>query len=164
MTSPIQAELALTEAEKTCFKKMVEILGLHGDGIDAFIGTNGGKVECIVFDIGYPQTGETQGFVAKNFHFRGKVDLYSRNRETIQRWIMRTLLSMPIGPTQSASNELDVDTTVQRFRIAPETRAVTEITTTELKNAPNVAGVNVFTASIDFDIVFTIGTRGVPTA
>lgn len=163
MTEPIQQDKALTEAEKTCFRKLCEILGVT-DGVDAFISTNGGKVECIVFDIGYCQTGETQAFPATNLHFRGKVDLYSRNRETIQKWITKMILALPISPTQAQSNELDSVTTVRTFRLAPETRNPTEITTTELKNAPSVAGVNVFTASAEFDIVFTIGKRGVPTA
>lgn len=163
MTQPIQQDKALTEAEKTCFRTLCEILGVT-DGVDAFISTNGGRAECIVFDIGYCQTGETQAFPATTLHFRGKVDLYSRNRETIQKWIMQMILALPISPTQSQSNALDAVTTVRTFRLAPETRNPTEITTTELKNEPSKTGITVFTASADFDIVFSIGKRGVPTA
>lgn len=159
MKEPNQKELAIYEAEQTCFKKLIEILGLQGDGIDAFISTNGGKVECVVFDIGFPQTGETQGFPATRFHWRASLDMYSRTRKVIQVWLMRLLLKLPNAPTQGVSQELFDGTTVSHFRIAPETRAISEITTTELKANPAVAGVNVFTATVAFDVVFTIGER-----
>jgi len=158
MIDPSKAELALTEAEATCHAKICEVLGLQS-GVDCFISTNPGKVECAVFDVGFPWTGDVMGWKSNVYHWRGQLDLYSRNRRTVQVWIMRLLMAMPIGPTQSQSNELDATTNVRTFRIAPEANAITEIKTTELKDAANVKGVEVFTASVNFDIIFRAGPR-----
>ena len=89
---PLQAEDALWEAEDICYRRVLEILGLT-DGVDAFISTNGGRYDCAVFDIGSPKSGEVFGFPASKFHWRGRLDLYSRNRRLIQKWIMRLLLA-----------------------------------------------------------------------
>lgn len=164
MSEPIQQDEALYEAERTCFDKLVQVMGLQGEGIDAFISTNGGKVECAVFDIGYPQTGETTGFPATTHHWRAQLEMYSRNRRQLQKWIMRLMLAFPNAPTQGVASELYQNTTVKVLRIAPETRAVSEITTTELKSDPAKAGVNAFTCSVAFDVVFTIGRRTAETA
>jgi len=158
MLEPNSIETALNEAEATCHARLCQILGLTS-GVDCFISTNGGRTDCAVFDIGYPQSGEQMGFKASVYHFRGQIDLYSRNRRQIQCWLMRLIAAMPISPTQSASNDLDGASTVQTLRIAPETQAIAEITTTELKNNAAEKGVEVFNTSVKLDIVFTIGPR-----
>lgn len=158
MIDPTTAELALFEAEETCHKRLCDILGLTS-GVDCFISTNPGKVECAVFDIGRAWTADMMGWKGETFHWRGQVDLYSRNRRTIQVWLMRMVLAMPIGPQQAQANDLDGRSNVRNFRIAPESDSVSEITTTELKDAANVKGVEVFTASVKFDIIFRAGPR-----
>ena len=155
---PLQAEDALWEAEDICYRRVLEILGLT-DGVDAFISTNGGRYDCAVFDIGSPKSGEVFGFPASKFHWRGRLELYSRNRRLIQKWIMRLLLAMPIGTTQPVASDLATDTIVEVFRIAPQERCIDEITTVELKAKKDADGVAVFTTSVEFDIVFTVGAR-----
>lgn len=161
MVEPNKQEDALIEAEKICHAKVCEILGLQS-GVDCFISTNPGKTDCAIFDIGFLWTGDQAGWPSQVYHFRAKLDLYSRNRAKVQRWLMRLLLAMPISPWQGQSNELDQTTTVRTFRIAPESNGVGEITTTELKEAANVNGVEVFTAGVNFDIIFGVGTRSAP--
>lgn len=158
MKYPNSIDTALTEAEQTCHRRLCEILGLT-DGVDAFISVNGGKVECAVFDIGSPWTGDVMAFPSNTFHFRAQCDLYSRNRKTIQKWIMRILYSMPIAPTQSQSNDLDPNSNVSIFRVVPDSSAVSPITTTELKYAAQEKGITAFTATVMFDVVFCIGER-----
>ena len=158
MTEPASWELALYEAEKTCHLRLAKILGLT-DGVDAFIGSNGGKVDCAVFDIGYAMTGEVFGFAADKYHFRGRVDLYSRDRKQIQIWIMRILKAMPIARQQSVTDDLTRESNVYCFRTAPETKTVEEITTVELKKDKQENGVPVWTTAVQFDIVFSAGKR-----
>lgn len=158
MIDPNSIETALTEAEDTCHEKLCQILGLT-KGVDCFVSINGGRVECAVFDIGYPQAGEVMGFEACVYHFRGQLDLYSRNRRTLQKWLMALIANMPISPTQGASNELDGISTVQTLRIAPESNSIAEISTTELKDAAKEKAITAFTTTVKLDIVFTIGPR-----
>ena len=155
---PLQAEDALWEAEDICFRRVCEIIGLE-KGVNAFVSTNGGRYDCAVFDIGSPKSGEVFGFPASKFHWRGRLDLYSRDRRLIQRWLMRLLLAMPIGTTQPVKDDLSRDTIVSVFRIAPQERCIDEITTVELKSKKDEDGVAVFTTSVEFDIVFSVGAR-----
>lgn len=157
-TEPNQAEAALEEAEQICARRLCEILGLKFS-VDFFISTNGGRVDCAVFDIGTPWTGDVMAFPATKFHWRGVVDLYSRDRRMIQKWIMRTILAMPIAPTQSQTDDLRGDTNVSVFRIPPEPNSIAEITTVELRSGANEKGIDVFTSSIKFDIIFDVGKR-----
>ena len=155
---PENAEEALFEAEEICHNRLCEILGLTS-GVNSFISTNGGSYDCCVFDIGSVKTGETFGFPASKFHWRGRLDMYSRDRRQIQRWIMRLLLAMPVGTTQPVTSDLSHETIVDVFRIAPQEGCIDEITTVELKAKKDESGIVVFTTSVEFDIVFNIGAR-----
>ena len=155
---PTSWKKALTEAERICHRRLCAILGLT-DGVDAFISTNGGRYDCAVFDIGYAETGDVFGFAANRYHFRGRVDLYNRNRDLIQEQVMKILEAMPIGQNQSVTDDLYRNTCVAVFRTAPITRAVEEITTVELKAKKDDEGVAVFTTAVHFDIVFSAGVR-----
>lgn len=155
---PTMWEKALIEAEKDCHAVICQVLGLTS-GLDCFISLNAGKVECAVWDIGYPETGETMGFPATTYHFRGQLDLYSRDREKIQRWIMRLLYAFPMRTTQSTRFDLPDGSCVEGLRLAPITKCITEITTTELKQAKDQKGVEAFTATAYFDILFNAGGR-----
>ena len=72
---------------------------------------------------------------------------------------MRLLLAMPIGTTQPVKDDLSRNTIVSVFRIAPQERCIDEITTVELKSKKDEDGVAVFTTSVEFDIVFSVGAR-----
>lgn len=151
-------EDAMTAAERDCLDKLCEILGVR-EGVSAFLSTNGGALDCVVFDIGYPETGETMGFPADTFHWRGQLDVYNRSRRQIQKWLMRLVAAMPIGTEQSTAERMREGSNVLCLRIQPVTNAIGEITTTSLKFGAGDKGVEVYTSTIIFDIVFNAGSR-----
>lgn len=155
---PAKFEDALWEAEDICARRICDIIG-KTLGVDCFISTNGGKYECAVFDIGYLCTGTQAGFPSSAYHFRGRLDLYNRQRRSIQKDIMRLLEGMPLGTTQAVPNDLGTTTNVMCLRIAPKEKGVDEITTVELKANKDDKGVPVFTTAVEFDIVFDAGAR-----
>jgi len=151
-------EKSLIEAENICLDCICKVLGLRS-GIDGFISVNGGKTDCVVWDIGYLYTGDQMGFVADKFHFRGQLDLFSRDRRRVQVWLMLLAQAFPNTKCQGVTDDLDRETCVDCLRIAPEQRAIDEITTTELKQKGDEKGVAAFTTSVSFDIVFNAGAR-----
>lgn len=157
-SSFVQFEEALFSAEKDCHEKICEILGLQ-DGVNAFLSVNKGMTDCVVFDIGCPETGELMGFPSNCFHWRGQLDIYNRNRRVIQRWLMRLIAALPIGNTQGTKEKMREGSNVQNFRIMPRPNTNMEITTTTLKYGAGDKGVEVFTTSVLFDIVFNAGSR-----
>ena len=156
--APNQFEEALFSAERDCFDKVCEILGLT-EGRNAFLSTNAGALDCVVFDIGYPETGDMMAFPSDVFHWRGQLDIYNRSRRQIQRWLMRLIAAMPIGTTQATREQMRDGSNVQNFRIMPTTNSITEIATTSLKFGAGDKGVEVYTSTIIFDIVFIAGSR-----
>lgn len=156
--NPVSFENALTEAEMLCHLKIAEVLGLS-DGVDAFICLNPGRTDCAVWDIGGLQTGEQTGFPAEMYHFRGQLELYSRSRQQIQRWIMRLIAAFPLTRWQGVSDEMARETCVDVLRIAPESNAVSAISTTEVHSGTNEKTIPCFTATLQFDIVFGTGAR-----
>lgn len=157
MTEPTSFETSLEEAERACFDELVRVLKLR-TGVNAYIGISDGNPDCMVFDIGYIQTGEMTAFPASNYHFRASAEFYSRNRTTLQRTLMRLLEAMPIGHEFSPDSVL-ADTNVVNFRIAPETNAVGQITTTAVQMGKDGKTVPTFTATVLFDVVFLTGER-----
>lgn len=151
-------DTALTRAEQSCFDKVCELLGVQA-GKNAFISVNGGTTDCVVFDIGYPETGEVLGFPAEHFHFRGTLEMYNRSRKQLQKWTMRLMTAMPIATTQSTNEKMPDNTNVTGFRIAPITGAIAPISTTQLKYAAGDKGIETFTTTVTFDILFTVGSR-----
>lgn len=151
-------EDAMLNAERDCFDKLNEILGLR-EGVNSFLSTNKGATDCMVFDIGYPETGEMMGFPSDVFHWRGQADIYHRSRRQIQKWLMRLIAAMPIGTTQATRERMREGSNVQNFRIMPITNGISEITTTQLKFAAGDKGVEVYTSTVIFDIVFNAGSR-----
>ena len=84
-TAPISWEDAMWQAEDACALKLAEVMGLKPK-TDIFTGIKSDNaVDCAVFDIGKPETGDQFGYVADHFHFRGQVDLYSRDRRQIMK-------------------------------------------------------------------------------
>lgn len=151
-------DAALEDAEKACFKKVCEILGLRS-GVNAFIALLPVKADCIVFDIGGLWTGDTVTFPASAHHFRGRLDLYSRSRPTLQRWLSRLLAALPNAPTHGRADDLVRKTNVTVFRIAPLAGAYGQITTTTIKADEQDKGFVSFTCAVGVDVVFTTAPR-----
>lgn len=145
---------ALEDAEAQCLDKIAETLGLR-PGVDAFISLQPGLTDCAVFDIGSLFTGDQAGFPSNVWHFRGRLELYNRHRPTIQAWIMRLLLALPIAPTQGRSNILAEDGNVIVLRIAPENGAIGEVSTIQVKQNERDPGRETFYCMANIDIVFT---------
>lgn len=148
------SENALIEAEEACLRKICEILNFRA-GVNAFICVQPGLTDCCVFDIGNVQTGDQTSYPAGMFHFRGNLTFYAVNRKSIQRSIMRLLLALPNAPQQSRQNSMIEDSNVIVFRIAPETNAIGAISTVAVQAANNKPEIEVFTAVVSFDIVFS---------
>ena len=156
--APNQFEEAMFQAERDCFDKVCEILGLQ-EGKSAFLSVNKGMLDCVVFDIGYPETGDMMAFPSDVFHWRGQLDIYNRSRRQIQKWLMRLIAAMPIGTSQATDEQMPEGSNVQNFRIVPVTNSISDIVTTQLKYAAGDKGVEVYTSTIIFDIVFIAGSR-----
>lgn len=158
MKNPAEFEEAMEKAERDCFDKICEILGVR-EGVSAFLSTNGGATDCIVFDIGHPETGDMMAFPSCVFHWRGQMDVYNRSRRQIQKWLMRLIAAMPIGTSQATEEQMPEGSNVQNFRIVPITNSISDIVTTQLKYAAGDKGVEVYTTTVIFDIVFNAGSR-----
>ena len=153
-------ETAMEEAELACFEFLCDALGMKTEDRQAFVGVRGaGGVDCMVFDIGHMQTGDVACFPAGLYHWRASLDLYDRNRSTLQRNIMRLLQELPIGHDWRKSHVVRRDSCVRQFRIAPETNAISDITTQKLEPRKGVPEIDVFAATVLFDVVFYAGTR-----
>lgn len=144
---------AITDAERTCFDRIVEALGLR-PGANAAIGLQPGLADCVVWDIGYLYTGDQAGFPADTFHFRGKLELYSRTRRQVQRWNSALLQTFPVGSTQARRGQPAPGGNVVVLRIAPENGGVGEIATITVKQAEKDAGRETFYCVANFDVVF----------
>lgn len=158
MTDPSTFEASLGEAEDACFEALCRILDLRA-GVNAFIGANDGRTECAVFDIGALQTGDQTTYRAQRFHFRGQVDLYNRNRRTLQAWLMRIVAGLPVQRHGGTESFLRTDTNVVQFRVAPEATAISAITSADIETATAGKKIPTFTATVTFNIVFRAGLR-----
>lgn len=156
--NPTDYESALTEAEMLCHLAICDALALT-DGVDAFISLNPGRTDCAVFDIGNLQTGEQMGFPATSFHFRGQLELYSRDRRRLQVWLMRLIAAFPMSRWQGVDDRLARETCVDVLRIAPESNAVSAISTAPISVGTNEKPIECWTATVQFDIVFSTGER-----
>lgn len=145
----ITFEESLTEAEKTCTEAIREAFGVK---YKTFRSTNGGNPDCQVFDIGYLNIGENTTFPSAAYCFRAQLDLYRRDREALQRAIMSLLSMFPRN--QSYNSTALEGTNVLCFRITPEPRAITEITTTDVSQTKDANPIPCYTATVSFDVVF----------
>lgn len=158
MTEPTSFEKSLCEAEAACFDALCRIIGLR-PGVNAFVGSNRGRTDCAVFDIGAIQTGDQTTYRAGVFHFRGQCDLYSRDRRTLQVWLMRIVAALPVQRHGGTESFLRADTNVIQFRIVPDPTSVSAISTTDVETATAERKITVNTATVTLDIVFRAGTR-----
>lgn len=158
MTDPSTFEASLGEAEDACFEALCRILDLRA-GVTAFIGANDGRADCAVFDIGALQTGDVTTYRAERFHFRGQVDLYNRNRRTLQAWLMRIVAALPVQRHGGTESFLRAGTNVIQFRVVPEPTAISGITSAEIETATAGKKIPTYAVTVTFDIVFKAGVR-----
>lgn len=137
----------LSRVEQDAAEKIAESLGLHL-GVGFFIGAFPGMTECAVFDIGYLNIGDTSAFKARTWAFRATLDLYSRSREELQKWLTALLLAYPFSTPRP-----DGDGEIKCLRLAPQSAAVGNIKSVTISMGDSE--MNVLTASVDFDVVFT---------
>lgn len=151
---PSDFENSMTEAEAACFQCLCELLGYEPQ-VNAFISCRArGALDCMVFDIGGMESGDVTTFKAKNYHWRGSADFYSRDRAALQRILMRLVQRFPIAPSERL-----LDSNVRHFRIAPEKNGVGAISTQEIETYAGGAKTAVFCSTVQFDIVFSAGDR-----
>lgn len=156
---PASFETSLTEAERACHAFLTEVLEMES-GVDSFISTRGrGGIDCMVFDIGKMQTGDVAAFRATNYHWRATAEFYNRDRAELQKAVMRLLERFPVAPQFEANHPLLADTNVVCFRIAPETEAVSAISTQEIEPQKGAAKIPVYVCVVQFDVVFNAGRR-----
>lgn len=156
---PMAFETALTEAETACFAFLNEVLGLK-QGETSFISVRGrGALDCMVFDVGFMQTGDVATFKARNYHWRASAEFYARDRRALQVTIMRLLGGFPVAAQYEREHPLLKDSCVVHFRIAPETNAISTISTQEVETAAGAKKVPAFTCTVQFDVVFNAGSR-----
>lgn len=141
-------EDALTEAEKAATAFIREMF----DGAKTYRATNPGDPDCQVFDIGYLNIGDNTTFPSAAYCFRGQLDICRRDRTVLQREIMRMLNRFPVN--QDYQTEDLEETNLLCVRIAPETRAVSEITTVNVNPNKDDNPIPCYSATVLFDVVF----------
>lgn len=149
---PIFDENALADAEKCALEEICRALGLRPAN-DGFVSVFPGRADCVVFDIGHLWIGDQVAFPANRFCFRGNLDLYSRSRPALQRWISRLMGSFPVAPSHGRRPAPYGGGRVEVLRIAPESSAIGQITTADVQLQSDRT-TPVFTASVAFDVVF----------
>lgn len=150
--NPNDYEGSLEQAERACFVELMNALELQ-EGTTASIGIGKGRPGGMVWQIGELATGATMTFPACAHHFKGSLDLYNRERETLQRWIMRLISRYPANHKYNRDSPLRVDDNIIHFRIAPDRGAVGPVKPTVVE-ASNTGRVPTWTAHLTFDVVF----------
>lgn len=147
---PCNFENALTEAEIAC-RAAVERVG----DVRVYRATNPGEPDCDVFDIGHIATGDMAAFPATCYHWRAQLDLYRRDRTALQQALMRLLAAFPVNDDNRQEDDLRENSNVLALRIAPETNAVSAVSTTAVETGKDERTVPCWTASVLFDVVFS---------
>lgn len=156
----IEFDDSLTAAEVACYALLCERLGLS-PGENAFVSIRGeNAADCIVFDIGHLQSGESMAFEADQLHFRASAEIYGRSRATVQKTIMRMVRSFPIGGQFAPGHHIREDSNVLEFRVAAEQKSIGPVTTQEVQLKTGGPKVPLFAATVLFDVVFATGARG----
>lgn len=137
----------MARVEQAAAEKIADSLNMNL-GVDFFVGAFPGLTECAVFDIGYLNIGDTSAFKARTWAFRATLDLYSRSRAELQSWLTALLLAYPFSTPRP-----DGDGEIKCLRLAPQTAAIGNIKSVTISLGDSE--MNVLTASIEFDVVFT---------
>ena len=150
---------SLTQAELSCYALLCERLGLTA-GANAFVSVRGeGVADCVVFDIGYLQNGESMAYRADQLHFRAQADVFGRDRGIVQKMLMRMVRTFPIGSQYDPGHPIRQDSNVLEFRVAAEQKSVGPVTTQEVQLQSGGPKVPLFAATVLFDVVFATGAR-----
>ena len=158
---PTSFEESLTQAELSCFAFLCDRLGLQ-PARNAFLSVRDeGIVDCIVFDIGSMENGGQATYNAQHYHWRAQCDIYSRDRNAVQKSIMRMLQHFPVDQVYNSDHPLRKTGNVECFRIAPITGSIGAIATKELEVKIGTKPVPVFVCTVLFDVVFRAGARPV---
>lgn len=150
--NPYDYEGSLEQAEAACFDKIAATLELTA-GKTATVAISNGLPDAAVFDIGSLGTGETSPFPASVLYFRASLDLFNRDRATLQRWIMRLVRAFPTNDRHHADDPAREDANVICFRIAAEAGAVSRIAPTTVQSS-NSGEVPTWTCRVLMDVVF----------
>ena len=150
--NPSDYEGSLEQAECACFDRIAAALDLT-PGKDATVAIPNGLPDAAVFDIGSLGTGETSTFPASALYFRATLDLFNRDRSTVQRWIMRLVRDFPVNRWHHSDDPARADANVVHFRIAAEAGAVSRITPTTVQTS-NSGEVPTWTCRVLMDVVF----------
>lgn len=150
--NPYDYEGSLEQAEAACFDKIAAALELT-PGKTATVAISNGLPDAAVFDIGSLGTGETSPFPASALYFRATIDLFNRDRATLQRWIMRLVRAFPVNRWYHADDPAREDANVVHFRIAAEAGAVSRIEPTTVQSS-NSGEVPTWTCRVRMDVVF----------
>ena len=150
--NPNDYEGSLEQAEYACFQELTNLLELQ-EGISATIGFPLGFPDSMTWRIAALGAGDTMTFPASAHYFRGRLDLYNRDRAALQRWIMRLVSHFPVHHAYNSDNPTRADANIVHFRISPERNAIGDITTTTVETS-NSGPVPTWTVAILFDVVF----------
>ena len=150
--NPNDYEGSLEQAEYACFAELVRVLELQ-EGKTATIGATLGHPDSMVWRMAGLGTGDTVTFPASAHHFRGVLDLYNRDRPTLQRWIMRLISHFPQNHAYNRDAAPREEANIVHFRIAPERNAVGEVKPTTAETT-NSGPVPTWTVRVVFDVVF----------
>lgn len=154
-------ENCIWEAEDACLRFICEKLGLTY-GKTGFAGIKSDNaVECGVFDIGRPYTGDMMAFPSSCYHYRSTLELNSRDRRQILKWQARLLNALPCQTTNATGAKMPENCNVEQFRIAVVNDAFTPIITVNLPVGSMIEEktVEVFTSTVQFDTILNAGTR-----
>ena len=150
--NPNEYETSLEQAEAACFAELAELLELQ-EGKNATIAISKGQADGMVFMMGGLGSGETMTFPAHAHYFTAGVDLFNRDRATLQRWVMRIVGNYPVNHVYRTDDFVRDDANVIHFRVNPGRESVGKITATTVTGS-NTGEVPTWTAHIDFDVVF----------
>lgn len=148
---PCSYEESLTNAETVCFEYLREKLDIPAS--EAFIGVNPGRADCMVFDIGQSYTADLNAFRASCAHFRGQMDLYSRDRTKLQHLIMRARKFAPVNEEHDPDGLRERGNVLQ-LRLAVEAGNPSAIKTVDIELGTDQKKLPTWTATVDFDVVF----------
>jgi len=153
MRTPALYEEALGEAEEACAVILAQKLKLTV-GEDLFIGFNPGVPDAAVFTIvGIRNPDCVHNNQAHVFHFGGTLQLFNRERKLLQGFIMRV-----IGASPFAEDGFE-NTNIYQLRVSGNEGCVSGSSVTEITPDGEQQAVEVWTATLDLDVVFDCGER-----
>ena len=155
MKNPDTYDDAMTQAETACAERIAQILDLK-IADDFTIGISDGQANGAVFDIGKINLAEMTTFNSPTHCFRASLNLFHRDRATLQRWIMRLIHALPVNHAYHWDDPLREDTNVAQLRIVPDSSSIGKVVPTQVTPKIGGAPVPTWTCEIGFDVVFVV--------